>query len=151
MNTLPEPVQFYLDACERISARGVREGIEVLTPIERLVFRAYIFDCEEQNGSLSQFFYNTDSSPEIAEQTAAALESIGTPKTAALLRSAAAAVCRADARSFVGTWSGYLTYADPGGQLDICMEQMGHTGESVADALQTFVISHRHDLEDRAA
>lgn len=146
MNSLPEPVQFYLDTCDRISALGVEQGVDVLSPIERVIFRTYIFDCEEQNGSLSQFFYNTDCSPEIAEQTATSLEAIGTPKTAAILRAAGTVVCRMDARSFVGTWSSYLTHTDPDGKLDICIEQLRDTGESVADSLQVFIINHRHEL-----
>ena len=147
MTELPEPVQFYLAACDRISDQGIRAGIESLSPVERVVFRAYIFDCDEQNGSMSQFFYNTDSSPEIAEDTARSLDAIGTPKTAAVLRSAAAVVCRADAHTFVGTWGSYLAQVDPARHLDLCMEQMRDTGESVCGALETFIINHRHELE----
>ena len=149
MTELPEPVQFYLAACDRISAQGICAGIESLSPVERVIFRAYVFDCDEQNGSLSQFFYNTDHLPEVAEDTARSLETIGTPQTAAVLRSAATVVCRPGASSFVGTWSGYLAQVDPDRHLESCISQMRDTGESVSDALQAFIINHRNELERR--
>ncbi len=147
--SLPESIQFYLDTCDRLATRGTREGVESLTPIERIVFRAYVFDTDEQNGSLSQFFYNTDSSPDIAEETASALDAIGTPKNAAVLRAAAAAVCRADAREFTGTWEGYLDHVDPDGRLDQCIDDLSTTGECVAESLEEFVLHHRDELQPR--
>lgn len=146
--SLPEPVQFYLDTCNRIALRGTREGVEALTPIERTVFRAYTFDSDEQNGSLSQFFYNTDSSPDTAEATAAALEVIGALKTAGVLRVAASVVCRSDARGFTGTWSGYLAHVDPAGRLDECIAELSSTGESISDSLQHFILQHRNELQE---
>lgn len=145
--SLPEPVQFYLDTCDRIAMRGTREGIEALSPVERIVFRAYIFDSDEQNGSLSQFFYNTDSSPDTAEATASALEAIGAYKTARVLRLAASVVCRADAREFTGTWDGYLAHVDPTGRLDECVTELSTTGECVGESLQQFILQHRNELQ----
>lgn len=111
------------------------------------MFRAYIFDSEEQNGSLSQFFYNTDSSPDTAEATASALEAIGALRTAGVLRVAASVVCRSEARGFTGTWSGYLAHVDPTGRLDECITGLSTTGESVADSLHHFILQHRNELQ----
>ena len=127
--------------------RHSREGIEALSPVESIVLRAYIFDSDEQNGSLSQFFYNTDSSPDTAEATASALEAIGAFKTAGVLRVAASVICRSGARGFTGTWSAYLAFVDPTRRLDECIVELSATGESVGDCLQDFILQHRSELQ----
>ncbi len=145
MRELPEPVQFFLRTTERIAFSKP----ESLTPIERVISLAYTFDMEEQNGELSQFFYNTDASAEVAEETACALETIGAPKTAAVLRSAASVVCRPEYKDFVGTWGGYLSQVDPEKRLVSFESEIGRTGESVDDLLEKFILEHRDDLERR--
>ena len=70
MSELPEPIQFCLRTTERVSSSEPAS----LTPTELTISHAYTFDMEQQNGGLSQFFYNTDASAEVAEETARALD-----------------------------------------------------------------------------
>ena len=146
MRELPEPIEFCLRTVERVDSSKP----ETLTPTERIISRAYSFDMEEQNGGLSQFFYNTDASAEIAEETGHALDVIGVSKIAVVFRAAASIVCRSEYKDYVGTWGGYLKQIDPEGKLRSFELQIGKTGESVDEALERFILEHRHELEKRA-
>jgi hypothetical protein len=48
-----------LDAGEGVARKsGATGGFEALTPIERLLYELWIFDIEQQNGGVSQYFCN---------------------------------------------------------------------------------------------
>jgi len=126
------------------------EGVESLSPIERTVFRAYIFDTAESMGGLTSFFYNTDSSPEVSAETAAALESIGAFATADLFRTAASLICRPALQQGASTSVECLERVDPDDQLATFSEQMAETNESVFGLLEAFVIRHRNELSRKA-
>lgn len=144
---LPEGVQFYLAACDSILQRGMQDGIGSLSAIERTVLRVYVFDCEQQMGGLTTFFYNTDSAPEVAAETALALESIGASGTAAIFRAAAALICRPTLQRVGNKWGDRLQQLDPDGQLDTLCNQIDRLAESVSDLLEVFVIRHRNELD----
>jgi len=48
-----------LDAGEEVAKRSQALGsLDALTPVERLVYEFWIFDMEQQNGGVSQYFFN---------------------------------------------------------------------------------------------
>jgi hypothetical protein len=147
---LPEPTQFYIDACDSISQRALRQGVTSLSSIERIVLRAYIFDTDQQMGGLTSFFYNTDSSPEVAVETAAALEAIGAPATAAVFRTAASIICHSVLQQGASTWGERLQRVDPDGQLEKLCWQINELDECVFDLLESFVLRHRSELNHHA-
>jgi|ERR1043166_5737710 hypothetical protein len=145
MSELPEPIQFCLRTTKRVSSPKAGP----LSPTETIILRAYTFDMEVQNGDLSQFFYNTDASPEIAEETARARGEIGASESAAILRQAASVVCRPEYKSYVGTWGGYLSKVDPEQRLRAFESELGRIEDNVDGLLEKFILDHRHELESR--
>ena len=70
--------------CRRIE----QVGFSTLTEPEKVIFCAWQFVCEVNNGGVRQYFAN--SSGEFAAETVSALEEVGMPRAAGILRRAVA-------------------------------------------------------------
>jgi hypothetical protein len=111
-----------------------------------MVFRVYIFDTDQEMGGLTSFFYNADSSPAVASETADALEAMGASRTAVLLRDAASFICRPSLQEGAATWEECLKRVDPEDRLhDIC-KQISRIGE-VYGLHKAFVQAHRDEIQ----
>jgi len=62
------------------------KGLQALTETERTLLAVWVVDAEVNNGGFDQYFFN--SSGDLAPETPSALERIGAPRAAALLRRA---------------------------------------------------------------
>ena len=116
-------------------------------PIERTVLLVYRYFTEEQGGSLSQFFYNTDASWIYASETVNALVAIGAQDAARVLGLAAESVCKDEYAEYTGTWSGYLSTVDPESKRDPHFNSISAYSEQVESHLNAFILAHRDILE----
>jgi hypothetical protein len=147
---MPEPSKdawSWLEIDSRVRTAAGLGGIESLKPLERTVHCASNFNCEEENGGLSQFFYNTDCSPSFAEATASALVDIGAPKTAEVLREAARLFTHPPDGTLGSTWGQYLAAVDPDKRLRDFERRLPIAGEDIFSLLEAFVLQHRNELE----
>lgn len=83
-----DPTAFAIALSDLVFPRYDRDGFAALTPAERVAYCVDAVEREVNNGGFRQFFDN--SSGDTALDTVAALEAIGAPQAAALVRRAIA-------------------------------------------------------------
>lgn len=141
----------WLSICDRVRRDASSRGYEALSPVERAVHLADNFNFEQENGGLSQFFYNSDCSAAFAEATALALRTIGAPRTAEIVSQAASIFTHPPDGTLGSTWQEYLAAVDPLNRLRDFEGQLPISGEDVFSLLEAFVIQHSHELTPRNA
>ena len=83
-----DPTAFSIALSDLVCERCYDHGFEALQPAERVAFCVDTLEREVNNGGFSQFF--TNSSGDTALETLEALQTIGAPQAAELLRQALA-------------------------------------------------------------
>jgi hypothetical protein len=88
MRTPEEAENFRLlsELVDRIESRVARDGYKALSVPERTVYSVWWLEAEVNNGGFDQYFFN--SAGDNAGDAAAALERIGAPRMAAIVRQA---------------------------------------------------------------
>jgi len=139
----------WLTICERAGDNARRRGYEALSPIEQAVYLSDNFNFEQQNGGLSQFFYNSDCSISFAQATALALRTIGAPRTAEVVSQAAALFTKPPDGTLGSTWKKYLSAVDPQNRLNDFERKIPISSEDIFSLLEAFVVEHCHELAPR--
>jgi Domain of unknown function (DUF4375) len=85
---IPDATDFAIALSNLVCPRSYSDGVESLTPGERVAFHVDELEREVNNGGFSQFFGNLSGAH--VPETIAALEAIGAEQMAALVREAAA-------------------------------------------------------------
>ena len=86
---IPDDNRFSIALNDLLFPRYDRDGFAALTPAEQVAHCVLLLESEVNNGGLDQFFWN--SSGDTWRETIAALEAIGAPKFADIVRRAVAA------------------------------------------------------------
>ena len=105
--------------------RGLRFGVESLSPLEMEVFRIQDFIIEYEMGGLSGYLYNR--LPDLAgiEATVAAMRQHGITELAALLNEAMSLFAGYADPNTPTTWESVCQYYDPHGRVDDLDRQIG--------------------------
>lgn len=141
----------WLSICDRVRSDASKRGYEALSPVEQTVHLSDNFNFEQENGGLSQFFYNADCSAAFAQATAIALRVIGAPRTAEIVSQAAPIFTHPPDGTLGSTWREYLAAVDPQKRLRDFERQLPISGEDVFSLLEAFVIQHSHELRPHNA
>ncbi len=136
----------WLSICDRVRHDASIRGYAALSPVEQAVHLSDNFNFEQENGGLSQFFYNSDCSAAFAEATALALRTIGAPRTAAVVSQAASIFTHPPDGTLGATWGEYQAAVDPQNRLREFEGQLPISGEDIFSLLESFVIQHSHEL-----
>jgi len=144
-----EDSKFTLEVLNRVLAAESQSGVKSLSVLEITIFYANHFDYEEQNGGLSQFFYNCDCSPAFVEHTASALVTIGAPRTAEVVRGAASLFFHRPEGNLGSTWGDYKKAVDPEDRLKQYDSQLPVEDEDIDSLLECFILKNRHALQKR--
>ena len=151
MSENPANTTDWLSICDRVRSDASSRGYEALSSVEQAVHLSDNFNFEQENGGLSQFFYNSDCSPGFAQATAVALRTIGAHRTAEVLSQAASLFTQPPDGTLGSTWREYLAAVDPQNRLRGFEGQLPIATEDVFSLLESFVIQHSHELIPRNA
>ena len=123
-----------LDLAQSILERECRDGRDSLSPQEIDIFHVYRFLCEFENGGLSGLLYNL--SPEFAElqSLSSVVRRLCRDDLATLLDSVFDVASRGPA-DFHGTWSDWLSVADPEQRIPDLDERISGCYEALWDDL----------------
>lgn len=98
--------------------RGLRDGVEFLSPTDREFFRIQDFIIEYEMGGMSSYFYNRLPDRDRILAAVAAMRRHGLPELAALLAEAAELFAGYVEPVSSTTWSEILQEYDPRGRLN---------------------------------
>ena len=108
-----------------VSDRGLRDGVDVLSPADRELFRIQDFIIEYEMGGLSAYFYNRLPDLSGIHATVAAMRRHGLAELAALLGEAAGLFAGYSDPDLPTTWGEVRGRYDPAGRLDELHSRIG--------------------------
>ncbi len=141
----------WLRICDRVRSDAGSRGYEALSPVEQAVHLSDNFNYQQENGGLSQFFYNSDCSGAFAQATALALRAVGAPRTAEVLSQAASLFTQPMEDTPGSTWGEYKPAVDPQNRLRDFEEKLPISGEDIFSLLEAYVVEHSRELTPRNA
>ena len=141
----------WLSICDRVRSDASSRGYAALSPVEQAVHLSDNFNFEQENGGLSQYFYNSDCSAEFTKATELALRTIGASRTAEVVSQAASLFTHPPDGTLSSTWQTYLSAVDLKNRLSDFEKRLPVSGEDIFSLLETYVVEHSHELTSRNA
>jgi hypothetical protein len=109
----------------KVFDRGLRDGLDALTPTEQELFRIQDFILEYEMGGLSGYFYNRLPDLDPIRAAVAAMRRYGLAELAALVGEAAGLFAEYVEPDPPSTWGEVLRQYDPAGRLDDLERRIG--------------------------
>jgi len=116
-----------MDLDERLTEvfdRGLRKGVDTLSPVDRELYLIQDFIIEYEMGGLSTYFYNRLPDLDLIQSAIAAMRRHGVIELANLLADATDLFRKYAELDVAATWGDVLRQCDPNGRLDAISDRI---------------------------